>query len=388
MSLKRAAFALKARTVRAGAGRFYAELLADERMDHAALQRKQAVLARDLVEYAMRESPYYRRAYAAHGIDGAQLVEADEWARLPVLDRTTVKERYDEFPTPAATPRNVREALTGGSTGEPLRTMHDSRVPAIALSWRMYTWWGVAPHDDLARIGRWSFDRMATLKNDVAWWPTRQTYLDAALISDETMTAFYRALHRTKPRLIEGYVGAMLEFADFLERRRLSVPPPEAVATTAAPLTSAARARLEDVLGAPVYDEYRGSEFGWMAGECERRDGLHIFSDVRRVEVLDDAGTPVPAGEVGNLVVTDLRNRVFPMIRYRTGDKGSLREAACPCAGSSASSTATQAPGRRAPWARRSSSTERSASRLWRIACAVTTSYPSPRSASKRSPVR
>jgi phenylacetate-CoA ligase len=30
-------------------------------------------------------------------------------------------------------------------------------------------------------------------------------------------------------------------------------------------------------------------------------------------------------------VITDLRNRVFPLIRYRTGDRGALREEPCPC---------------------------------------------------------
>jgi len=331
MSLRSAAFAVKTRTVRAGAGRFLAELLDDERRSPEELERKQRALSRRIVEVAMQSSPFYRDRYRGLGIDAATLDRPGGWERLPVLDRTTVKEHADRIPTIEARGAAVREALTGGSTGEPLRTMHDARVPTLALSWRMYSWWGVAPHDDLARIGRWSFDRFATLRNDLAWWPTRQAYLDAGLISDATMTAFHRSLHRIRPRLVEGYVGAMLEFAEFLERSGLSVPAPVAVATTAAPLTAPARARLEAAFGAPVHDEYRNSEIGWMAGECERRDGLHVFSDARRIEVVDDAGEPVPPGSPGNLVVTDLRNRVFPLIRYRTGDTGALRAEPCPC---------------------------------------------------------
>ncbi len=153
---------------------------------------------------------------------------------------------------------------------------------------------GIDPYDDLARVGRWNFGRLATIKNDLAWWPTTQVYLDAGLISEQTMEAFHRRLTATRPRLIEGYVGAMLEFADFLERRKLSVPIPKAIATTAAPLTASVRARLESVFGAPVHDEYRGSEFGWIAGECAHRDGLHVFADVRRVEVVDEDGAPQP----------------------------------------------------------------------------------------------
>lgn len=331
MSFRSALFAMKTSTVRVGPGRFHRELLSHENLTPAELDLLQNELACAIIRTAMRNSPYYRSTYGALGIDPADLDDPEAWAKLPILDRATVKRRSSEFPTPDAAGRNVRPALTGGSTGEPLRTMHDARVPTLALSWRMYSWWGVQPSDDLARIGRWNFGRRASLQNTVTWWPTRQIYLDASEITAESMAAFHGSLSRIRPRLLEGYVGALLEFAEFLESRGLRIPAPLAVASTAAPLTASARLRLETVLGAPVYDEYRASEFGWLAGECARRDGLHIFSDARRVEVVDENGDPAAQGELGDLVITDLRNRVFPLIRYRTGDRGILRSELCPC---------------------------------------------------------
>lgn len=289
-------FTLKSATVRSSSGRFLRELLANERLPQDELQARQDHAARAIAEHAMQESPFYRRLYGERGIDPRILDDPRRWAELPILDRATVKAHSGEFATPEAVGRSVRTALTGGSTGEPLRTLHDARVPSLALAWRMYSWWGIQPYDDLARIGRWSFGRMDAVKNTIAWWPTRQLSLDAAVISEETMTEFHRAVTRVRPRLLEGYVGALLELADFLERRGLRIPAPTAVATTAAPLTAPVRARLEDAFEAPVHDEYRGSEFGWMAGECDRQDGLHIFSDVRRIEVVDADGRPAPPG--------------------------------------------------------------------------------------------
>jgi len=123
----------------------------------------------------------------------------------------------------------------------------------------------------------------------------------------------------------------MLAFADFVEAEALHLDPPRAVATTAAPLTSSARSRLESVFRAPVYDEYRGSEVGWMAGECAEQDGLHIFSDTRLIEVVDNDGNQLLPGETGDIVITDLTNRVFPLIRYRIGDLGTLMDGVCAC---------------------------------------------------------
>lgn len=332
--LRSAAFTAKSGTLKRGVRRFHRELMANERMAPDQLHALQNRLAGDIVEHAMHSSPFYARVYGGLGIDAGSVTDPEQWAKLPILDRATVKAHDDEFPTPEATGRNVRVALTGGSTGEPLRTMQDARTPSLALSWRMYSWWGVRPYDDLARVARWRFDRLGSLKNSASWWPTRQVYLDARLVTAESMAAFQRTLTRVQPRLIEGYVDALLEFADFLQNHELTVPRPLAVATTAAPLTASARARLEHVFGAPVHDEFRGSEFGWMAGECARRDGLHIFADVCRIEVVDEDGEPAAAGELGDIVITDLRNRVFPLIRYRTGDRGILRSEPCPCGSS------------------------------------------------------
>jgi phenylacetate-CoA ligase len=330
-SLRARAFDLKASTMRASSGRYFETLLRAESMPSERLASDQRRRAREIATFAMSSSPFYRSEFARLGVDPDLLESVEHWQRLPIIDRTMVKERRAEFPTPDATTRNVRSALTGGSTGEPLQTMHDARVRSLALSWRMYSWWGVAPHDDLARMGRWSLTSLGSLKNAVAWWPTRQAYFDARLVSTESLTAFHRSLQRTRPRLIEGYVGAMLEFADFLERRGLTIPTPLAVATTAAPLTAPVRRRLEAAFGAPVYDEYRVSEFGWTAGECGQQDGLHVFADAKLIEIVDEQGAPLPPGETGEIVITDLDNRVFPLIRYRVGDRGSLRGTLCAC---------------------------------------------------------
>lgn len=329
-SLRERAFDAKT-CIRRDVATVHRQLLRNERLDVPELQSLQNRLSRDIAVYASSASPFYRKLYEAHGTRASDLADPASWGAVPIIDRAAVKANASDFPTHDAHGSNVRPALTGGSTGEPLQTMHDARVPSLPLSWRMYSWWGIQPYDDTARIGRWSFGRRAQLMNDLSWWPTRQIYLDAGLISAESMQVFHDALVRVKPRLIEGYVGALLEFADFLEVRSLTIPRPHAVATTAAPLTGSARARLSDVFGAPVHDEYRGSEFGWIAGECAERDGLHIFADVCRVEVVDEHGDPVAPGGAGDLVLTDLRNRVFPLIRYRTGDRGSLRTAPCPC---------------------------------------------------------
>lgn len=331
MTLPETSFNLKLRTVRRDSGRFYRELLRNQELEPAALAEVQRTRAIAIAEFARRQTVFYAKHFADAGIDPSRALTPDDWTRLPLLNRTMLKEHADEVTSSEATQRNSRTALTGGSTGEPLKAQHDARVPTLTLAWRMYTWWGVQPWDNLARIGRWGFGRFDTLKNDISWWPSKQRYMDAGLMSPATMRQFHAELVKTRPVLLEGYVGSAVAFADFVEAEGLRLPSLRAVATTAAPLDPASRARLESVFGVPVHDEYRTSEVGWLAGECGERNGLHVFADARLVEIVGDDGRVLPAGETGEIVVTDLTNRVFPIVRYRLGDRGRLLARPCAC---------------------------------------------------------
>lgn len=95
----------------------------------------------------------------------------------------------------------------------------------------------------------------------------------------------------------------------------------------------ATRQAIEALWGADLYDFYGISDiFGASAGMCEEKDGLHLAEDHHLVEVLDPvSGLPVPDGEKGELVLTTLRKRARPMIRFRTGDVVTRDRTPCRC---------------------------------------------------------
>jgi phenylacetate-CoA ligase len=70
-----------------------------------------------------------------------------------------------------------------------------------------------------------------------------------------------------------------------------------------------------------------------VAAECHvARDGLHIQEDHFLAEVIDpESGEPVPEGADGELVFTTLLKEAQPLIRYRTGDVGSVTTEHCEC---------------------------------------------------------
>ncbi|BCJ07382.1 hypothetical protein PRtIB026_A28950 [Pseudomonas sp. RtIB026] len=99
--------------------------------------------------------------------------------------------------------------------------------------------------------------------------------------------------------------------------------PGAAVLVSGANFTSAQRLHYRALLGVPIVEAYGLTEVGLMAVSCSCGCGLKVDQDVL-VEVLDSDGVPVAPGEIGQLVITSLRNRALPLIRYATGDLARL----------------------------------------------------------------
>ncbi len=69
-----------------------------------------------------------------------------------------------------------------------------------------------------------------------------------------------------------------------------------------------------------------------MAGECHCHCGLHMAIDQIFPEIVDpETGAPLAEGQTGELVITTLRARANPLIRFRTGDITTLTKETCDC---------------------------------------------------------
>lgn len=92
------------------------------------------------------------------------------------------------------------------------------------------------------------------------------------------------------------------------------------------------RRRIEEAWGARVFDHCGMTEVGAFGVQCpENPNGLHILETEFIPEVIGPDGRPVPPGQEGELVMTNLGREGSPLIRYRTGDRVVADADACPC---------------------------------------------------------
>ena len=96
------------------------------------------------------------------------------------------------------------------------------------------------------------------------------------------------------------------------------------------------RSKLEEGWGARVTEAMGIGDIGVsLWGECEERDGMHLgargFVHAELVDPETGAARELGDGAEGELVLTHLRHRAAPLLRFRTRDHVVVRTSPCPC---------------------------------------------------------
>jgi phenylacetate-CoA ligase len=96
------------------------------------------------------------------------------------------------------------------------------------------------------------------------------------------------------------------------------------------------RAKLEQGWGARVTEAMGIGDIGVsLWGECEEQDGMHLgargFVHAELIDAESREAVPLEDGAAGELVLTHLRHRAAPLLRFRTRDHVVVRTSPCPC---------------------------------------------------------
>jgi phenylacetate-CoA ligase len=84
-----------------------------------------------------------------------------------------------------------------------------------------------------------------------------------------------------------------------------------------------------------LYSTYASTEMQTAFTECGAGMGGHQQPDLIILEVIDDLGNPLKAGEYGEVTITTLGVEGMPLLRYRTGDICCYYDSPCSCGRSS-----------------------------------------------------
>ncbi|HJQ75257.1 MAG TPA: AMP-binding protein, partial [Gaiellaceae bacterium] len=287
---------------------------------------------REQLAYLLDRSAFYREKLA--GLEPGGLAEI---AALPLTEKQELKAtctpEHPLGPHLCVDPSElVRIYSTSGTTGTP------SYIPLTAAdleSWitgsaRSYAASGISAGDRvLTTYNAGPFVAGAALD---AFERIGVCHLPVGTGSSERLLQAIETLRPDAVVLTPSYAAYLLERADL----RASSVRRVLVAGEPGGGEPAFRARLEEGWGARVTEAMGVGDIGpSLFGECEEQDGMHLgargFVHVELVEPETGAALELDDGARGELVLTHLRHRAAPLLRFRTRDHVEVRTSPCRC---------------------------------------------------------
>ncbi|MDT7836765.1 phenylacetate--CoA ligase family protein [Aquabacterium sp. OR-4] len=320
----------------------------------ARLARHQAQRLAALLTHAQQASPWWRERL--RGIDPARtplhalpvsrrgelMADFDHWVTDPAL-RLAELRAFTADASRIAEPWLDRYLVweSSGTSGLPGVFVHDAATLAVydALEALRRSeppcWWRWL---DPAQLGErlvfvgatgGHFASLVSLRRLQRLQPWRGAALGIVSILQPT-AELVAELNALQPSQLATYPSAAALLADEAAAGRLRIRP-RTVWTGGETLTDSQRRHIAHQLGCPVRDSYGASEFLPIGWQC-RHGALHVNADWVILEPVDEHHRPVPPGSLSaNCLLTNLANRVQPLIRYELGDRIRIAAERCRC---------------------------------------------------------
>lgn len=321
----------------------------------AAVQSLQKQRLADIVQYARSHSRFYAELYRdlPDPVDDIRL--------LPVVQKSDLMARFEDWVTDddlhldelrrfTADPEKAGHlylgkyivCTTSGTTGVPAILVQDQQTMSVMAALNLLravpSWLSIKDLGTIIKSGMrtaavWAsgghYLGITMMKRQILEKPSRARAMRIFPVL-EPLPKIVEGLNAFQPAMLNGYASAIALLAQEQEAGRLNIHPVLTM-TSSESLQPEDRERINRAFGSKVRDNYGCSEF--VAAACSCSEGwLHVHSDWVILEPVDEQLQPVRPGETSHTVLlTNLANRVQPILRYNLGDRITVRPDPCPC---------------------------------------------------------
>lgn len=326
-----------------------------QRASREAIRATQRRRLEALLAFVVRESRFYKHRYA----DVERPIT--DLRSLPPVTKPQLMAQFDSVVTDTAVELADVEAfttdaatigrrylgrypawLTSGTTGEPGRFLQDDwsmlATDSVGDRWTVPAFLDgtvlrrLALHDArTAEIAVGGGHYAAASGVELFRREHRVLRDRMRLVSPDTpLSGIVDALNEFQPAILVGYSTVLVELEREQRAGRLDLSPAY-VAPSGEPITDSQKRRLRATFGCLVREVYGATEFYSIAVECGHGN-LHANTDWIVLEPVDADYRPVASGEPSETVLlTNLANRIQPLVRYDLGDSITMYAERCTC---------------------------------------------------------
>lgn len=270
-----------------------------------------------LIQHTTATTDYYKK------VSGRTLED------FPIINKEIIRQHQDEFLSNTFDKSKLIRMSTSGSTGTPFVCFQDAakkkRVNAEVIYYSEKAGYVLGhPLIFLRAVTE------ETQKSKLRQFAQNQILIDISGLDDERIAELLNDVERISSRsgaMILGYASTFDALRDYFKGNGLMADMirVHGVVSSSEMLYDTTRNAMRDFFECECYSRYSNQENG-IIGQDDIENNTFILNETNYiVEIFDfDTDVPVPEGKVGRIVITDLFNKAMPMIRYDTGDIGSI----------------------------------------------------------------
>ncbi len=248
---------------------------------------------------------------------------------FPVVDKQTVREKFEQFRSQEYVHKHNHQVLTSGSTGKPFRILHDknkrNRNTADTLFFAKRA--GFDLGSKLYYLRLW--DKQYN-KNKLQSFVQNISAYSVDDLGEGNIAKLIHEIENDKSCInLLAYTSALDSICKYLDKRGgtpVKCKVSSAIAVAEA-LNPEVKEKIKKYFNIEVVSRYSNSENGILSQQQpnSKTDNFEINWASYHVEILDlNEDRPVPPGQSGRIVITDLFNYSMPLVRYDTGDVGAI----------------------------------------------------------------
>lgn len=279
--------------------------------DRIAERKCQEEEMRNLIQYAVEQSPFYREFYKDIDLEGIQTI--DDLKKLPILEKEMLQNNIESLytvPENAAIASHILD-----STGTPLKflsTKEDVQRHMAFLDF--FKKQHGAINLEMKRASFSSNRFIPKRQQKKVFWRDnhyiKQRLYSAYYCNEKNAKAYIENLDSYKPDFIDGLPSAICELAKYINQHKIILSfQPIAVFSTAEKLKPQCRKEIEEAFNCPVRNHYTFVEGAPLMTECVKGK-LHYHLQSGIIETTEDK----------EMIITGFNTHGTPLIRYRTGE--------------------------------------------------------------------
>jgi phenylacetate-CoA ligase len=301
------------------------------------MKEYQEIRLEESLLYLSKHSPYYKELFELNNIDLSGITSVTDMIKIPTTSKESFSERNFDF---LCVPQNkiADYCTTSGTTGNAVTiALTANDIERLSYNENISFQCADGKAGDIYQL-MLTLDRhfMAGM---AYFMGIHQLGASTVRVGPGPPQMQWENIERFKPTTLVAVPSFLVKLVEYTLQNNIDINQSSVKSAVcigesirdAVFMPNVLSQRINDHWNIKLYSTYASSEMQTAFTECSYSCGGHHHPELMIIEILDDNGKQLRAGEYGEVTITSLGVEGMPLLRYRTGDICAYYDEPCKC---------------------------------------------------------